>query len=98
MLVPALIAVGETRYAARVLNLSTTGALLSSSSQFDVGSLVTLTCGTIDIAATVVHRGDETLGVTFLAELDQDDIRRQADRTAAVRAIRQPSAESSPID
>lgn len=85
MLVPALIVVGESRYAARVLNLSSTGALLGSIAQFEAGTLVTFTCGTIKTAATVVRQASGVLGVAFHTELDWDDIRRQVDRTAAMQ-------------
>lgn len=86
VLVPALIMVGEDRHAARVMDLSTTGALLGSAVQLDAGESVTFTCGTIETAAVVVWRDGRVLGVTFPVELGRDEVRRQVDRTAAVQS------------
>lgn len=99
VLVPAMVVVGENNpFPARVLNLSTTGALLESRADLDPGELVTFTCGTIKSIATVVWCAGDALGVTFPGDLDPDDVRRQVDRTAALHAHLQRHTNPSPVE
>jgi hypothetical protein len=81
---PALIAVSGNRHSAKLLNLSTHGAMIHSSAPATPEDQVILSCGVIEAQGRVVWTSDECFGIEFHSQIDENEVVRQLYRSNAI--------------
>lgn len=80
---PVLIHAGGRQHIAKLLNLSSTGAMVETGAPLACGGRLVLSCGTIEADATVVWNGQRTFGIRFLAPVRDAVVEQQLCRSQA---------------
>lgn len=89
MALPGTVRMGDEEYGARIHNLAPGGAMIETAAPGLVGSLLTLSCGTITAGAAVVWRRDGRLGVGFGVPLTESQVSEQVSRSIAIASRRE---------
>ncbi|MGE5721198.1 MAG: PilZ domain-containing protein [Sphingomonadales bacterium] len=80
---PVLIETAGRQHSARLHNLSLGGAMLEAAIPLDVGTRITINCGTIDADATVIWDDFPRAGIEFASSVDEADLIHQLARSRA---------------
>lgn len=83
---PAFLQAGGERHSVQILDLSAGGAKLNSQLRLDVGTAVTLDCGTLSRSAEVRWQDGPLVGLCFDSELDDREVRALIARSTALAA------------
>jgi hypothetical protein len=85
---PAILSLGHQNHSARVIDVSSSGAMIETAVRFTTGSPVYLRCGTIVARGIVAWIRIGRIGLKFDSPLSQSELEEQNSRSGAIACRR----------